>query len=158
MRATYANGSPTYLRTSVSQNRQALDIEPGIMKVVRRGSRATLLAVGPMLDRSLVAAEGLDVSVVYATSVAPFDARTLVEVAGARPFVVTVEPLYEGTLAPMIASALAHIPSRIASIGVPRRFLRRYGTPGDHDRDLGLDAAGIRGRLARLLDDPQGAT
>jgi transketolase len=158
MRETYANGSPTYVRTSVSQNREARDVEPGTMQVVRRGSRATLLAVGPMLDRSLVAAEGLDVTMLYATSVAPFDARTLAEVAGARPLVVTIEPLYEGTLAPMIASALAHVPSRIASIGVPRRFLRRYGTPGDYDRELGLDAAGIRARLTGLLEDPRPAT
>lgn len=153
LRATYANGSPTYLRTSVSQNRDALEVDPGRMEVVRRGSQATLLAVGPMLDRALVAAEGLDITVLYATSVAPFDAGTLVDLAGPRPLVVTVEPLYEGTLAPMIASALAHVPSRIASIGVPRRFLRRYGTPSGFDRDVGLDAAGIRARLAGLLDD-----
>ena len=151
LRATYANPSPTYVRTSVSQNRRGLDVEPGRMEVVRRGSQATLIAVGPMLDRSLEAAEGLDVTVLYATSVAPFDARTLVDVAGSPPFVIAVEPWYEGTLIPMIASALAHIPSRIASIGVPRRFLRRYGTPGEFDRDLGLDAAGIRARLANLL-------
>jgi transketolase len=128
------------------------------MEVVRRGSRATLIAVGPMLDRSLVAAEGLDVTVLYATSVAPFDARTLVDVAGSRPFVIALEPCYEGTPTPMIVSALAHVPSRIASIGVPRRFLRRYGTPGEFDRDLGLDAAGIRARLAGLLADDRRST
>jgi hypothetical protein len=65
LRATYSDPSPTYIRRSVSQNRRALDVESGRMEVVRRGSLATLIAVGPMLDRSLVAAEGLDVTVLY---------------------------------------------------------------------------------------------
>jgi len=152
LRATYANGRLTYLRASVAQNDVAFDVAPGGLEVIRRGTRATLVAVGPMLTRTLAAAEGLDLTVVYTASVAPFDAAGLTLVAGDDPLVVAVEPFYEGTLLPTLADALRHVPARFASIGVPRRFITAYGTLAEHDRDLGMDAAGIRRRLLGILD------
>ncbi len=76
-RATYANGHPTYLRPSTAANAETRDVQVGRLEVIRRGARATVLAVGPMLDRTLAAVEGLDVTVLYVTSVAPFDAEGL---------------------------------------------------------------------------------
>jgi transketolase len=152
LRRTYANGRLTYLRASVAQNDDAFDVEPGLVHVVRRGSRATLLAVGPMLTRTLAATEGLDVTVLYTTSVSPFDAAGLATVAGDDPFVIAVEPFYEGTLSPALTDALRHVPSRFASIGVPRRFITTYGTLEEHDRELRLDATGIRRRIGELLE------
>jgi transketolase len=151
LRATYANDRPTYLRASVAQNDEPVDVVPGRIEVVRRGKRATILAIGPMLSRALAATRGLDVSILYATSLAPFDGPTLAEEAGDQPFVIAVEPFYEGTTTPAIVRALGRVPARIASIGVPRRFLREYGTPEENDRALGLDAAGIRRRIAEAL-------
>jgi transketolase len=152
LRATYASGRPAYLRGSVAQNDEPLEVEPGRIELVRRGERATILAIGPMLSRAIAATEGLDVSILYATSLAPFDASTLAEVAGDHPFVIAVEPFYEGTATPAIVEALRKTPARIASIGVPRRFLREYGTPKENDRALGLDAPGIRRRLLDALE------
>ncbi len=151
LRATYADGRPTYVRLGASKNDEPLTVAPGRMEIVRSGSRATVLAVGPMLSRSLAACEGLDVSVIYATSARPFDAATVASVAGRAPLIVTVEPFYEGTLAPVVTVALAHVPARYLSIGVPRAFIHDYGTPADLDADLGLDAAGIRRRLVDAL-------
>jgi transketolase len=154
LRATYANGRATYLRGSVAQNDEPFAVEPGRIEVLRRGERATIVAIGPMLSRALAATRGLDVSILYATSLAPFDAATLTAVAGERPFVIVVEPLYEGTAALAIAPALAHVASRIVSIGVPRRFLREYGTPEENDHALGLGAPGIRARIEAALGAP----
>ncbi len=150
-RATYANGHATYLRPSTATNSEPRDVQVGRLEVIRRGAGATVITVGPMLDRTLVATEGMDVTVLYVTSVAPFDAGGLAretdtqEVIGVMPFLV-------GTLAPAITSALAHRPARYAWIGVQPTILREYGAPADHDRARGLDAAGIRERIARFLD------
>jgi transketolase len=152
LRGTYANGRLTYLRASVAQNDVAFDVAPGRLDVVRRGSLATVVAVGPMLSRTLAACEGLDVTVLYTTSVAPFDAQGLAAVVGDDPLVVAVEPFYDGTLLPALADALRHVPSRFASIGVPRRFFTSYGTREEHDRELGMDTAGIRRRVLAALD------
>jgi transketolase len=86
--------------------------------------------------------------VLYATTVWPLDAATLAREAADALEVVVVEPFHAGTLAAQVTAALEHRPSRIRSIGVPRRVPREYGTPQQHDREFGLDAEGI-GRTIR---------
>jgi transketolase len=150
IRQVYASGRLTYLRTQERANARARDVELGRLLVERRGSQATVIAVGPMLDRVLEAAEGLDLTVLYATTLAPFDAATLrSELCGGR--VITAEPVWQGSLTATVSQALEGISVQLASIGVPRRVLRDYGTAEEHDRALGLDAAGIEAQLRRLL-------
>ena len=120
---------------------------PGRIEVLRRGAGATLLAFGPMLDRAVAACEGLDVTVAYATSLAPVRSRRAGRsIAGEAPRVVAVEPFYEGTSAPVLAETFSGSPGRCwyVSIGVPRAFIHGYGTPEDLDADVGLDVAGLR--------------
>jgi len=148
LRDTYANGRPTYLRASVASNAQGQAVAPGRIEVVRRGAGATVLAFGPMLDRALGACEGLDVTVAYATSLAPFDHEGLRSIAGATPRVIVVEPFYEGTSAQVLADTFRGVPASITHVGVPRAFIHGYGTPEDLDADLGLDAIGLRDRLS----------
>lgn len=121
------------------------------MEVLRRGSAGTVIAFGPVLDRTAAAVADLDVSLLYATSVEPFDAATLAAVAGEHPVVVTVEPFYEGSVSSRVAEALRHVPSRIGSVGVPREFIARYGTASELDRYLRLDEASIREQVERFL-------
>jgi transketolase len=151
LRSVYANGSPTYMRLSIAANGSAFPATPGGLHVVRHGSGATVLAFGPMLDRTLEATAHLDVTVVYATSVRPFDAGAFIDVVGERPAIVTVEPFYEHTATPVIVEAMAGRRMSLTSIGVPRSFIRAYGTAADLDVDLGLDAAGLRRRIDAVL-------
>ena len=53
----------------------------------------------------------------------------------------------EGTTAAEVSAALVHRPTRLLSVGVPRRFLDRYGTSAQHDAALGLDVHAIRERI-----------
>ena len=147
--ASYDNGEPTYLRTSLATNDQAFEVSPGRLEVVRRGTGATVLAFGPMLSRTLRATEGLDVTVAYATSLEPFDERGLASIVGSHPHLVVVEPWYEGSAAPVVTRALGHLPTTYGFVGVPRRFVHDYGTWAEIDALLGLDEAGLRVRLAR---------
>lgn len=153
LRQTYANDRPTYLRMSVTRNETGLKVEPGRIEVLKRGSAGTVIAFGPMLDRTAAAVAGMDVSLLYATSVEPFDGATLAAVAGEHPVVVTVEPFYEGSASSRIAEALRHVPSRIGSVGVPREFLTRNGTTTQLDAHLRLDEAGVREQIVGFLEN-----
>jgi transketolase len=150
LRAAHGSGGSTYLRTSIRSNDSAREVAFGRNEIVRRGRRATIVAIGPMLDRTLEAVRDMDVTVVSVTTVQPFDGSTLRAVAGDAPLVVAVEPFFEGTMAPLLAEALADRPARFRSVGIPRSILRAYGEPADHDRELGLDVAGIRRRLSSI--------
>ncbi|SFB36847.1 transketolase [Amycolatopsis marina] len=143
---------PVYLRLSEASNAEPM---PGTgVRRVREGYRGVVLAVGPMLDRTLVATAGLDVTVLYAATVRPFDAhglRAAVDAAGVAD-VVLVEPYLVGTSAHLVAEALEAVPHRVRSLGVRRDAeVRVYGSMADHDRAHGLDEATIAGSVAGFL-------
>jgi transketolase len=149
-REVYANGSPTYFRLGASTNPVEHPVRFGKLEVVQTGSQATILAVGSSLAYTLPAVEDLDVTVLYCTTVAPFDAETLRANCQSNK-IVLVEPYYAGVLVPDIAAAMGRIPIAIEPIGVPHRVLSRYGTPKEHDEALGLTPEGIRRRVEQFL-------
>lgn len=150
LRAAAARDDRTYLRLSDRTNGTASEGLPDRMRVVRRGTLATVIAVGPLLDTVLEATAGQDVTVLHAITVRPFDGGTLRATFGG-PAVVLVEPYLAGTSSAEISAALPDRPHRLLALGVPNAEHRRYGTWMEHDAAHGLDAPGIRRRLERFL-------
>jgi transketolase len=148
LRDAVAGGGRAYVRSSGKVNASPYPV--GRMFVARRGSRGTVVAVGPMLDNVLAATHDLDLTVLYASTVRPFDAETLVNSLGFAD-VIMVEPYAVGTSAHQVDEALRHVPHRLLSLGVPRVELRQYGTPMEHEAAHALDAAGLRRAIADFL-------
>jgi transketolase len=141
-----AGDNRVYIRLS-EQSNNAPHQTDGALLPLRTGSRAVVVAVGPMLDRVLAATEGLDVTVAYTNRPRPFDGTGLREfawAAAAPATVVLVEPYLAGTSAHAVSTALADVPHRLVSLGVGRPELHRYGSVADHDRAHGLDPASLR--------------
>ena len=149
-RETYANGSPTYFRLAETSNPVEYPVRFGKLEVVQPGTQATIIAVGPALSYTLPAVQDMDVTLLYCTTVAPFDAETL-RAACQSNKIILVEPYYQGTLIPDISVAMGRIPVAIEAIGVPHEVLSRYGTPQEHDAALGLTSQGIRQRIDDFL-------
>ncbi|MET9451853.1 transketolase family protein [Streptomyces cinerochromogenes] len=150
--AVAAGDDKVYVRLSVQSNRQGRVIDGQHFSTVREGRSGVVVAVGPMLDAVLAATEGLDVTVLYATTVRPFDAaglRRATEAAGTD--VVLVEPYLAGTSTAAVNEALADAPHRVLGLGVARRELRRYGTIEEHVAAHGLDPATLRERIGHFL-------
>jgi transketolase len=147
------SGRSAYIRLTTEANRAVPGSGSGSggLALLREGRLGVVVAVGPMLDPVLEAVGDLDVSVAYATTVRPFDADGLRAAAGDSGVVVLVEPYLAGTSAGVVSEALAGRPHRLLSLGVRELELRRYGTPADHARMQGLDAAGIRRSVLKFL-------
>lgn len=150
-RESYTNGRPTYFRLGVTSNASDQPVSFGKMHIVRRGSAATVIVVGPMLEATLSAVEGMDVTVLYCTTPAPFDGETLRAVWKGES-IVLVEPYYAGALVPAICEALKPEPVAILPIGAPRAIISRYGTVQQHDEALSLTLPGIRRQIMRFLE------
>jgi transketolase len=130
-----------YLRLSTRQNAQAHPAT-GRFTVVREGGRGTVVAVGPTLDNVLAATADLDVTVLYASTVRPFDHRGLR--AAGHTDVVLVEPYLAGTSAYEVAHAFDDVAHRLRALGVRRDIeVRAYGTAEEHDAVHGLDAESL---------------
>ncbi len=147
--AAHADGR-VYVRLSADSNAHPHAGEDGRMAVLRRGSRGTVVAVGPMADRTLAATEGLDVTVLYAATVRPFDAETL-RATLTEPDVVLVEPYLRDTSTPEVDRALQDVRHRVLGLGVGPSELRRYGSRADHDALRGLDEPGLRRSITSFL-------
>ncbi|MFE6698604.1 transketolase family protein [Streptomyces sp. NPDC057718] len=154
LREAVTGDDRVYVRLSLQANRRARPVSGTAgFTVVREGRRGTVIAVGPMLDNVLAATEGLDVTVLYATTVRPFDAAGLRRAAGATTAsdVVIVEPYLAGTSAAAAGEALVDLPHRVIGLGVGRAELRRYGQMEEHLAAHGLDPQGLRERITGFL-------
>ncbi|MEW2413181.1 transketolase [Streptomyces sp. NPDC046866] len=153
LRHAYAAGDEkVYVRLSLQSNATPQPVAGLGMRTVREGSRGVVVAVGPLLDNVLAATEGLDVTVLYASTVRPFDDAALHRaVGGAAADVVLVEPYLAGTSAQAAAHALVEVPHRVLGLGVGRAELRRYGTVDEHTEAHGLDPRGLRERIGAFL-------
>ncbi|MGW3953937.1 transketolase family protein [Streptomyces sp. NPDC004752] len=153
--AVAAGDDKVYVRLSMLANRRAYKVDGRGFRTLREGRAAVVVAVGPTLDAVLAATEGLDVTVLYATTVRPFDTAALrraTETAGTD--VVLVEPYLAGTSTAAVSEALSDLPHRVLGLGVGRSELRRYGTAEEHTAAHGLDAAGLRGRIEAFAAGP----
>ncbi|MGW2594328.1 transketolase family protein [Streptomyces sp. NPDC001515] len=154
LREAVAGDGRVYVRLSVQSNGRARPVGgTGRFATVREGGRGVVVAVGPMLDPVLAAAEGLDTTVLYATTVRPFDARSLRQAVAGQDAadVVIVEPYLAGTSTGAANDALAAVPHRVLGLGVAREELRRYGRMDEHLAAHGLDPRGLRQRIGAFL-------
>jgi 1-deoxy-D-xylulose-5-phosphate synthase len=129
----------------------------GTWEVLRRGKDLAILAVGTMVQSSLaaaelLAAEGLDVTVVNCRYIKPYDEVTLAAILADHTHVLTVE---EGVMLNGFGAYMASIIHRqsphVRTLvhGVPDKIV--YAAPRKKQlASLGLDAAGIAERVRAL--------
>ncbi|MEV6078142.1 transketolase C-terminal domain-containing protein [Streptomyces sp. NPDC052069] len=153
LRQAVVGDGRVYVRLSLQSNREGRPVGGPGFTVAREGRGGTVIAVGPMLDNVLSAVADLDVTVLYATTVRPFDAAGLRRAVGAGTGadVVIVEPYLAGTSTAAANDALAEQPHRVLGLGVGRAELRRYGQLDEHLTAHGLDPRGLRERITGFL-------
>ncbi len=143
---SYANGKPTYFRLGEKNNKESYDVKFGKAHIVQTGGKATIITVGPMLDKIKEACKDLDVTILYYTTLTPFDQETLRQnICGSTLFIC--EPYYSGALTFDVVTSGIKPDIQIVHIGVPREFIYRYGTTEDIDKFLGLTAEDIRVKI-----------
>lgn len=155
LRGAATTDDPVYLRLSEQRNARAYP-DADRLRVIRQGgtNAPLVLTVGPMLDPTLAATEGMDVTVAYTHTPRPFDTSGLRALAATE--VVLVEPYLSGTSSAVVSRAMAEVPHRLLALGVDQTDLRRYGDPADHARWHGLDADGLRRSISAFLGSARG--
>ena len=146
----YSNQNPTYFRLSDRSNSQGYDVKFGKAEIIKKGKLATIVVVGHLLTPVLEASKDIDVTILYYTTVAPFDGETLRENCVSSK-IMLCEPYYSGALSADILNALKPNPIVLDFVGVPHIFLTNYGLAEEHDELIGLTAKNIRERIERLI-------
>lgn len=149
---SYRNGHPTFFRISDHQNTQHdPDVEFGKACVMQKGTKATVIAVSIMLDMVMNVCKDKDVTVLYYTTLEPFDYKTLAE-NNPNDKILVVEPEYEGSLLYDIHKALPNQALRIQEVAFPREIFRNYGTYDEKMSYYGLTIENIEEKLSILIE------
>lgn len=149
---TYRNGKPTFFRVSDHPNVEYdVDVEFGKANVIQKGSKATIIAVSVMLDDVMKACKDEDVTVLYYTTLEPFDRETLAANCPSGKILIC-EPEYKGSLLFDVMETFSGKALQIEQVGFPREIFRNYGTYDDKMKYYGLNAEGIREKLHQLLN------
>jgi transketolase len=135
---TYRNGHPTFFRISDHPNVNAgFGVEFGKAVLVKKGDGPTIIAVSIMLDEVMRIYEDQDVTILYYTTLEPFDKQTLAENCLSGE-VIVYEPEYAGSLDYDIIGALEGRAVKITHVGFPREIFRNYGTYEEKMMHYGL--------------------
>ena len=158
-----ADPGPTYLRLLRGKVPTVLDeydyqFELGRAKVIRSGRDVVFVSSGLMTMRALQAAQRLavhnvDVAVVHAPTIKPFDTETVLAQLGTDRLALTLENhTVVGGLFETVASAAtrAGLGRRVEPIALPDEFLAAGALPTLHDR-YGLSTDRIVSRVLGLL-------
>lgn len=150
--ATYSNNYPTYYRLSRDENKKSNNVEFGKAIVAKKGTKATVIAIGPMLDMVVSACQDLDVTILYYTTVAPFDKATLLANANSKKFLIC-QPFYVGSITDEIVQAFPNERILINEIGIKKQFSQKYGYTRDHYENLGISENNIRCTLEKMINE-----
>ena len=150
--SSYRNGNSTFYRVSDHPN-IAYDpnVKFGKANVIQRGTKATIIAVSVMLDRVMKVCVDKDVTVLYYTTLSPFDYETLSENCTSNKILI-VEPEYKGTLLNDVHIALPGRMLDIEQIGFPLEIFRNYGTYEEKMEYYHLTSSDIEIKLNDLIN------
>jgi transketolase len=149
-KTTYNNNSPTYTRLSEYENKKENDIIFGKGNLIKVGKKATIIVFGNMLDSVIDACEDIDVTILYYTTIKPFDKDLLLE--NFNENIIIIEPFYMGSVNYLITSSLKDFKYKITNIGIPHNFLLNYGSKIEHDEYLQLDVKNLKNRIKNELN------
>lgn len=148
---TYRNGHPTFFRISDHPNMNYdVDVEFGKANIIKKGSKATVIAVSTMLGIVMEACENEDVTILYYTTLEPFDYATLANNCESRKILI-VEPEYEGSLLFDVYKALHGDAISVEHVAFPREIFRNYGTFDDKMKYYGLTVGNVKQKLDLLI-------
>jgi transketolase len=146
---TYNNGLPTYFRLSEHKHDLTLDVTFGKANVLKTGSKATIICYGNILKQVYNAIQDLDVTLLYYTTITPFDEVTLRE--NYNENIIICEPFYEGSTNYYINKSLNGLKHSLYNIGIPREFILNYGKKDQIDVLLGLDENSIKEKINKII-------
>jgi 1-deoxy-D-xylulose-5-phosphate synthase len=143
----------------VPLDKKLREIPIGTWETVRSGDAAAILAVGPMVQVALEAAdslakEGWNVRVVNARFIKPLDEAMLQQLGEARMPIVTIE---EGALLGGFGAAVLEYYAResvdglhVRTMGIPDYFVE-HGSVKEQRKEVGLTAENLAAQVTELL-------
>ena len=149
-RNEWNNKKLNYFRLAEKSNKLFIDVKVGEARKITSGKAATIIVIGPILDNVLDSISGLDVEVHYTNSISS-SYKLKLDSSFLSSKLIIIEPYYSGALLQQMQEQLESRPLQILQIGVPKEFIRKYGTREELTEHLQLDSRSLRKRIESFL-------
>jgi transketolase len=146
---TYNNNSPTYFRLSEYEHNLDFEVTFGKANVIKEGTKALIICYGNMLEPVYEAVKDLDITLLYYSTILPFDSETLKKHFNSN--IIICEPFYEGSTNYFITKTLEGLSYKLNNIGIPREFILYYGKKYQIDKLLKLDVNSIKNKINKFI-------
>jgi transketolase len=146
---TYNNGAPTYFRLSEYEHSLDFEVTFGKANVIKEGTKALIVCYGNMLEPVYEAVKDLDVTLLYYSTITPFDGETLKKHFNNN--IIICEPFYEGSTNYFVNKTLEGFLYTLTNIGIPREFILSYGKKPQIDKLLELDVDSLKNKFNKLV-------
>ena len=107
-------------------------------------------AIGPMLELAMRALGDEDVTVLYYTTVAPFDTAAL-QSNFVNDRLLLMEPAYQGGIMPQVLKALHDKKIKADFVGYPHEFITNHGYVAENAPMYGMTAEAVRKKYKELI-------
>lgn len=148
---SYANGHPTVYRTSLFCNSYQEPVKFGKANVVKKGTKATVVAIGPMLELAMRALMDEDVTILYYSTVVPFDEETLLNNIE-NDSILLMEPSYQAGIMPLISMYLRGRKVRMEYVGYPHEFIVNHGLVVENADMYGMTIEKVRDKYLEFVE------
>lgn len=144
------NGKTTYFRMTDYSNKIDFAVEFGKASVIKKGKKGVVITIAETFDIVYNACKDIDVTLLYYSTISPFDAGTLRnEFVGTK--IAVISPFYQGSIASEIQLSLMGKCFSVYDYSVPLEIPRSYGTKQEKDDYYGLTEESIRKKLNDLF-------
>lgn len=150
-RSNYKNHKTTYFRLSSDSNSKSQTVDFGKNTLIKEGKGIVVVVVGPLLQLAIDALDDLDLTIIYCTTIKPFDASFLKDFPNQK--IIIIEPYYSGAILTNIIRETENLVGDFTCIGVSNDFINKYGTKEEIDYLLGLDKQTIRKKVQKKIDE-----
>lgn len=144
------DGLPTYYRMTDFCSKYDCEIQFGKANVVKKSkdSNLTVISFAETIDKVLMATENIDVTILYYSTVIPFDYDTLKMNSSSK--ILIVSPFYKGFITDLVLETLEDRYLLVKEIGVPHEILRNYGKKDENDVFCGITVDEIKSTIIKM--------
>jgi len=143
------NKKLSYFRLSEKENSISLENSISGITEIKSGSDLSLICIGPVLDEVMEATEDLDVQIIYVNNLDALKGEVFRNIC-VNDKILLVEPFYEGTTANLVIENLNR-QIYLQSIGVPRKFIHKYGAREEISKFIGLTPEKIESKCREMI-------
>lgn len=146
----FNNGKINYFRISEFVNKFTKGIVSGKSKIIKSSkNKRLIICVGPICDNVVLACEKIDINILYLNEITTLPINLIKKINPKK--IIIIEPYYSGPVLSNLINSEPSLLAKIYQIGVPLKFISKYGEKKQVDKFLKLDNISLSKKISKIL-------